>query len=179
MNWKNVLGLGDRREAVLGFFFLAAPIVMAAVAAVTAAATVFKAVSDKKAADDEAKQLRLNAALEDTKALQRDTIRRQELEQTVSAIRAIRGDQGDNSPTALSFIDEANENISSDRQIELANSAQRAADLRAQARSARARGRRSLISGSVSAGLSLFQAASNFGGSGLTSKAGSSFSKVI
>ncbi len=71
------------------FFFLAAiPVavqwgIMAAMAAATIATTAMSVVSARKQAKYEEAQHKLNAKLEGTAALQRDTIRREELERTV------------------------------------------------------------------------------------------------
>lgn len=131
-----------------------------AMGVVAAAGAVFQGISAKKQADMEAAQLRLNARLEETAGLQRDTQRREELERTVGAIRAARGDRGDYSPTAISFLDEANTFINSDRMVELLNSQQRSGDLSRQASVARRRGRTSLMTGVAKAGMSLFQTGS-------------------
>lgn len=126
----------------------------------SAASAVFSGIAAKNQAEAEAAQMRLNAKLEGTAGLQRDTIRREELARTLGAIRAARGDRGQMSPTAVSFLDEANEFISSDRTVELLNSRQRSADFRQQATAARRRGRASLLTGVAKAGGSLFQTGS-------------------
>lgn len=128
-------------------------------AVVSAAGTVFSSLQARKQAKVQAAQAELNAKLEGTAGLQRDTIRREELARTLGSIRAARGDRGLLSPTATAFTSEADRFINSDRTVELLNSRQRQADLRQQARQSRARGRASLVTGAVSAAGSLFQAA--------------------
>lgn len=167
--WVVVFSLTVPTQAEAFFFLAAIPAIAAAgsaaataatvataVAAVaSAAATVLSSVAANKRAKNEAAQLELNSRLEGTRALQRDTQRRRQLERTIGTIRAARGSRGDSSPLALAFINEANEEISSDRQTELANSRQRQQDLLFEAADARRRGRASLISGVVKAGAGL------------------------
>lgn len=125
------------------------------------AGKVFSAISAKQQADAEADRLELEAKLEGTAALQRDTQRRQELARTVGSIRAARGDSAASfSPTETSFLDEANEVISSDRMVEFLNGQTRASNLRQSARNTRSRGRTSLLTGVGGAGISLFQTGS-------------------
>ena len=150
------------------FFFalpLAAQVATIAFGALSAASAVFQGIQANKQAKAEAAQLDLNAKLERTAQLQRDTQRREELRRTASTIEATRGAGfAGLSPTAQSFATEASERLTSDRLVEFANSAQRQSDLRNQARNTRIRGRQSLLSGAFRAGVSLFQTASNVGG---------------
>lgn len=122
-----------------------------------AAGTIFQGMAAKEQAEAEAAQADLNAKLEDTQGLQRDTQRREQLERTVGSIRANRGGQGLYSPTSEGFLQEANENINSDRIVEMLNSRQRSSDLRASAAQSRRRGRTSLFSGIAKGGTSLFK----------------------
>ncbi len=161
------------------FFFFALPAVIGGAAASAAASAgaaatlvsasqialgvlglgtkIFAGMAAKNQADATAAQLDLQAKMEETAGLQRDTQRREELERTVGSIRAARGGRGVSSPTAISFLDEANHFVNSDRMVELLNSRQRSADLRTSAQQARSRGRNSLITSSVQGGTSLFQ----------------------
>lgn len=128
----------------------------------SAGAAVFQGIAAKQNAEAQAAREELNARLEETNGLQRDTIAREELAATLGSIRAARGGRGLTSPTALSFLQEADERLSSDRTVELLNSRQRAADRRQSARQLRRQGRISLISGVSQAGLSLFETGSYF-----------------
>lgn len=123
----------------------------------TAASSIMAGMAAKQQAEAEAQQAELNAKLEHTAGLQRDTARREELDRTVGAIRAARGGRGLTSPTATSFVNEANYYINSDRTVELLNSRQRQADLRASAAQSRRQGRASLLTGAVKGGISLFK----------------------
>lgn len=121
--------------------------------------TVFKAVGTRAAAKTEESRLKLQAKLSDTRAIQRDTQRREELERTIGAIKAARAGPGTGilSPTGLAFLDDANQIISIQRLREVASERQDAANFRAAAAFSRQRARLALIGGSLKVGTSLFQ----------------------
>ncbi len=127
----------------------------------SAAGAVAGALSQRAQAKAQEQQAKLDASLEETATRQRDTIRRQELERTLGTIRAVRSGRGIDSPTAMAFMDEANENINSDRLVEFASGSQRVQDHLNTARNARSRGRLSLITGGINAALPLGQTAAN------------------
>ena len=131
------------------------------------AGTVFTALEQRAAAKTEESRLKLQAKLADTRALQRDVQRRQELERTVGAIKAARAGPGTGilSPTGLAFLDEANQIISTQRLREVASERQNAPNLRAAAAFSRSKARNALIGGGIKVGTALFTfgAAGGFG----------------
>ncbi len=131
----------------------------AALLVATVASTAFTALSERAAAKTEASRLELQAKLADTRALQRDIQRRQELDRILGSIKAARAGPGTGifSPTGMAFLDEANEVISIQRLREVASERQNAANFRAAASAARRRGRMALISGALKIGVSIFQ----------------------
>lgn len=142
----------------------------------TIASTVFTALGQRAAAKTEESRLKLEARLADTRAIQRDTQRREELERTVGAIKAARAGEGTGilSPTGQAFLSEANEIITTQRLREVASLRQDAANFRVGASASRQRARFALIGGAFKVGTSLFSFGAG-GGFGGGSGSGSSF----
>lgn len=140
----------------------ALPILAAVSTVASAGGQLLSAYGQAKSMKAQAKQEELNAKIADTRAMQVDAERRQELDRSIGSIIATRaGDLGGLSPTALAFIDEANTNINNTRLREVANEKQRAADFRYAAKSLRSSARVSLLSGAFQAGTSLLQGGYN------------------
>lgn len=143
---------------------------LAALLVAVVASTVFTALEERAAAKTEESRLKLQAKLADTRAIQRDLQRRQELERITGAIKAARAGPGTGilSPTGLSFLDEANQIISTQRLREVASERQNAANFRAAAAGARQSAKFALISGGLKVATSIFSfgASGGFGSSG-------------
>ena len=142
----------------------------AALLVAVVAGTVFTALETRAAAKTEESRQKLQAKLADTRAVQRDTQRREELERTIGAIKAARAGPGTGilSPTGLAFLDEANEIISIQRLREVASERQNAANFRAAAAFSRSKARNALIGGGIKSAASIFSfgAGGGFSGSG-------------
>lgn len=107
--------------------------------------------------------------------MQKDVERRQELNRVQSAIKAARASRGGSlrSPLTQTFLNEANEIIGTERLRAFAGERQTAQNLRTSAAASRRKRRLKLITGSLSTGLSLFQAGATQFGGGSTSSIGS------
>lgn len=127
--------------------------------ALSAASSVVGAVGQYSAAMDEEANLRLQAQMAETQALQKDTIARDELLRAESATRAARGANGLDpfTPNAAVLFKTRRDASDRDRLIERANDRQRAANYIAAAKSAKSRARWSLATGLVSAAVPIAQ----------------------
>lgn len=107
----------------------------------------------------DAARLDSEARLADTQALQRDAASRDELDRFLSGTSAARAANGlsANSPNALKLASEANRVYNSERMIQTSGDRQRAANLRAGAKSLRKSAKLSLLTGVVSGGIPLAQ----------------------
>lgn len=97
--------------------------------------------------------------LAEPQALQRDTLAREELLRSESAVRAIRGANGlsPSSPNAFVLFQERRDASDRDRRIANADDQQRVANYRTAASAARSRGRFSLATGFVRGAVPLAQ----------------------
>lgn len=114
-------------------------------------------LAGRSAAMQEEAQMKLNAKLAETQALQRDTLARDELYRAESADRAARGanNLSANSPNAAILFKERRGASDRDRLIQRADDRQRAANFRSAARAASSRGKWSMATGLVNGGISL------------------------
>lgn len=153
----------------------------AALLVAVVASAVFAAVETREAAKRDEATLELEATLADTRAVQRDVQRREELERVLGSIKAARAGPGSGilSPTGLAFQDEAREVISTQRLREVASERQNAANFRAAASGARASGRNALIGGGLSAATSIFSFGAGGGFGSIGGKAGGDASKGL
>ena len=119
----------------------------------TAGSKVAGGLAGSARANDEARRLDAEARLADTQALQRDTQLRDELTRFLSSTQSARAANGLSirSPNANKLMFEATEELSDERRRTVADYRQRAANLRAGAKSARRRARVSLVTGAFSA----------------------------
>lgn len=133
------------------------PITLFAVASAVSAGA--QGIAGSQQAKGEANQMDAEARLEDTKALQRDTQLRDELDRFISAQKSARAANGlsGTSPNALLLMDDANTVSAKERTTQTANDRQRAANLRAGAAGARRSGRLSLITGMAKAAVPIAQ----------------------
>ncbi|MFY0633684.1 MAG: hypothetical protein JXQ91_07725 [Vannielia sp.] len=122
-------------------------------------------LAGRAAAMDESARAEAQAVLADTQALQRDTLARDDLTRTLDGIRAARAANGlsVNSPNAWVIEQETSQMADRDRQIQLADDRQRAANYRSAAKSARRAGQWSLVTGIAKAGIPLAEYGSNKG----------------
>jgi hypothetical protein len=133
------------------------PITLFAVATVASAgATAF--AGQAEAMSDAARQ-ESEARLADTQALQRDTQARDDLRRTISTIRSSRAANGlsARSPNARLLESETRRVADNERLVQVADYRQRAANMRAAAKSSRRRGKFSLLTGFTKAGTSIAQ----------------------
>lgn len=105
------------------------------------------------------------ARLAETQALQRDTQARGELDRYLSTVRAARAANGlsASSPNAYLLEGEARDVSDEERLTERANYRQQAANMRAAAKSYRAQGKMSLITGVLGGGMALGEYGSSKG----------------
>lgn len=145
-------------------------------AAMMVAATAFGVMQQQQAGKAQEQQLKQQSELAETRAIQKDLERRQELDRVQSAIKAARASRGGSlvSPLTQEFLNEANETLGSERLRAFAAERQQAANFRSAAAASRRQRRLALIGGGLKMGASLFQAGMDaFGGGGAASEIGS------
>ena len=132
---------------------------MTAMTVLSVGASLAKGASNYSTAMSESAQQDLNAKLAETKALQRDTLAREDLIRSESAVRAARGANNLSgiSPNASVLFQERRRASDRDRLISRADDRQQAENFRAAARSSRRRAKYSLITGFADAAIPLAQ----------------------
>lgn len=109
-------------------------------------------------AEGERKRAEINAYIGRTRALQTDTVARQNMESELGSFRAAFGGMTPN-VGALELLNEIRDMRGRERRIEVGNRMSEAADWRMQAANAGVRGRAAMIGGFMKAGPSLFDLA--------------------
>jgi hypothetical protein len=130
---------------------------MQAMMAFNVVAAVGKGLAGRSEAMSEAARADSEARLADTQALQRDTLARDDLNRFLSSVRSSRAANGlsSRSPNAMVLEQEGREASDHNRLVQRADDRQRAANFRTAAKSARRKGRFSLITGIAKAGVPL------------------------
>ena len=119
--------------------------------------SIFEGLAGRAAAKGEQARANANAYIGETRAIQTDTVSRENLESDLGSARAIFGanQQGAN-VSVLELLGEIRSRSARDRRINVGNERSRAADFRLQSRNARSRGNVATIGGFVRAAPDLY-----------------------